>query len=436
MVEEKIEIGALYDSLVAEGREVHQLGDYSIIEAYDLQIKTHGNKYVCVNFVSAHKTTKDIIELTVRADSLERSIKVTTDHICMVYNADHFFENTNAKNLHVGQIVSVYDEEHDYELVGEIVRIDNRGPTTETVYDIEVADDEHCFYGNDILVHNSQFINLTCVTDWMKKTYGLKDNIRDWAQKDRNLLWKTVNDFVEEKVNPFVRGLVHDYCYTNEQNVLTYELEYMSDVMLAESKKHYATHKIFDEGDPVKKTKFSGIELKKAQLPKEMKVFLKDFYDGAIEKDWTQKDYDDYVFSLYEKFNKFGVDEISFWKGYNTAREAAGFLQMKTGATGISKCCTYYNQLIEKMGLTKKYDTIQVGDKVRMLYLDENNPYRINCIAYKPDQWPNEFDSLFKPDYRTMFDKVILDSLKRYRVACGFSNTDPSKQVELDIFTL
>lgn len=65
----------------------------------------------------------------------------------------------------------------------------------------------------------------------------------------------------------------------------------MSDVGIYESKKHYATHKIFDEGDPVDKTKFSGIELKKAQVPKEMKAFLAEIYDGVISKDWKENDY-------------------------------------------------------------------------------------------------------------------------------------------------
>ena len=63
----------------------------------------------------------------------------------------------------------------------------------------------------------------------------------------------------------------------------------MSDVGIYESKKHYATHKIFDEGDPVDKTKFSGIELKKAQVPKEMKTFLAEIYDGVISKDWKEE---------------------------------------------------------------------------------------------------------------------------------------------------
>lgn len=283
---------------------------------------------------------------------------------------------------------------------------------------------------------DSQFINLQCISDWMKAKRNLPQEISQWKQKDRNTFWKITSQFVEKEVNPFVRKLVHDYCHTTQQNVLTYELEYMSDVGIYESKKHYATHKIFDEGDPVSKTKFSGIELKKNQVPKEMKTFLAEIYDGVISKNWKEADYQTYVNDLYGKFKNFSIDEISFWKGYNTERQAAGFLQMQVGTTGIAKACIYHNQIIEKLGLGKKYEEIRVGDKVRFCYIEPTNKYGINCIAYKPGTWPKEFAEIFRPDYKTMFDKIILDPLKRFREACHFENTDPSKQVQFDIFSL
>lgn len=280
----------------------------------------------------------------------------------------------------------------------------------------------------------------------MRRQNGLPDAIKDWKKKDRKALWDEVFQFVEKDVNGFVRGLARDFCRTSRQDILTYELEYMSDVGVYERKKHYATHKIFDEGDPVDKIKYSGIEMKKGSLPKFVKQYLQEIYEGVILKGWNDQDYLDYVNALYEKFKGFSIDDISFFKGYNTEREAAGFLQMaqtvnpvtgKTvGTTGIAKAATYYNQIIQKMGLAKKYEQLRVGDKCRFLYIDEGNPYRINVMAYKDGQWPAEFDGVFKPDYKKMFEKTVLDALKAFRQACRFSETDPSKQVAFDIFQL
>jgi len=365
----------------------------------------------------------------------------------MVYGKDHFFENADAKNLKLGDFVSVYNKRENAERRGEITRIEDLGTTSEYVYDLEVDDDMHSFYANDVLVHNSIFLNLEPMTDWMRKENSkLGEDIAKWPQKDKTLLWKTMEKFVDEDVNAFVRGLAHDFCHTSKQDILTYELEYMSACGIYERKKHYATRKIFDEGDPVDKIKYSGIEMKKGSLPKFVKKYLQDIYEGVLIHNWNETDYQTYINDLYAKFKDFTIDDISFWKGYNTERAAAGFLQMaqtvnpvtgKTvGTTGIAKAATYYNQIIEKMGISKRYDSLRLGDKCRFLYISEDNPYRINVMAYKDGQWPSEFNGVFKPDYKTMFEKTVLDALKSFREACGFSDTDPSKQVVFDIFGL
>lgn len=359
----------------------------------------------------------------------------------MVYNKDHFFENVDAKSLKVGDYVSVCAGESISgdscrEHVGVVVEIEDFGQTDDYVYDCEVDDSMHAFYANDVLIHNSQFIDLQCVTDTVKSKYGLKGYFGQWPKKYIREVWNIVSKFVNEEVNTYVRNLVHDYCHTDEQNVLTYELEYMASQGVYESKKHYFTHKVIEEGDDVCKDKVVGIELKKNVLSKEMKKYLTEIYDGVINKYWTEKQFDDYITDLYDRFTKFSINDIAFWKGYSTEREADGFLSMQLGSTGIATSCVFYNQIIEKMGLGKKYDQIRVGNKVRHLYVDPSNKYGIDQIAYLPDQWPKEFNDIFKPDYHTMFNKIILDPLKKFRIAAKFEDIDPSKQVVADVFDL
>ena len=462
-MEKQEEIGALCDKLVAEGRKVVNDGKYELVDAKGIEVLSYGGKtdngrYAPIKYVSRHKTSKNLVEITVTVGSdavdnggfvscqkkrLEKKVVVTTDHICMKYDRDRVFQNVDAKNLAPGDYVSVYDSGYGIEIYGIVSAIKDLGQTCEYVYDLEV-EDTHCFYANDVLIHNSIFLNLEPVTSWMRKQNGLPDAIKDWKKKDKRALWDEVFQFVEKDVNGFVRGLAHDFCHTSRQDILTYELEYMGDVGVYERKKHYAVRKLFDEGDPVDKIKYSGIEMKKGSLPKFVKQYLQEIYEGVILKGWTDKDYLSYVNDLYEKFKTFSIDEISFFKGYNTERESDGFLQMaqtvnpvtgKTvGTTGIAKAATYYNQIVQKMGLGKKYDQLRVGTQCRFLYIEESNPYRINVMAYRDGQWPTEFNGLFKPDYKKMFEKTILDALKAFRQACKFSECDPSKQVAFDIF--
>lgn len=344
-MEKQEEIGALYDRLVAEGRKVVNDGKYELVDAAGIEVLSYGGKtdngrYAPVKYVSRHKTSKNLVEITVTVGSgavdsggcagrskkrSERKVVVTTDHICMKYDRDRLFQNVDAKNLAPGDYVSLYDSSYGMEIYGIVSAIKDLGPTCEYVYDLEV-DDTHCFYANDVLIHNSIFLNLEPVTAWMRRQNGLPDAIKDWKKKDKRALWDEVFQFVEKDVNGFVRGLARDFCHTSRQDILTYELEYMGDVGIYERKKHYAVRKLFDEGDPVDKIKYSGIEMKKGSLPKFVKQYLQEIYEGVILKGWTDQDYLDYINSLYEKFKTFSIDDISFFKGYNTERESDGFL--------------------------------------------------------------------------------------------------------------
>ena len=452
MQEAKIDIKSLYDSL-AKKYEVQNKKSYEVIYPKDYEIKVLDNKYVKLVAVSRHKTQKHLVKIIVKSekaiDTLDpigqksvlrryNEVVVTTDHICMVYNDDHFFENVNAKNLRVGNYVSVYDEASDREVIEEIVSIEDLGMTDDYVYDCEVDDDSHAFYANNILVHNSQFCNIQCVTDDFKKKYGLDDDLSKWDDEHKLELWKWVDNFVETEVNPFVQNdLVGKTYHTEHPEVLRYSLEYIGACGIYEAKKHYAVRKILSEGpEIVDKVKFSGIELKKANTPIAVKEILKDIYLGVLKENWDEHEFIEYVNDAYEKFKTLTIDDLAMWKGYNTAREASGFLQMELGATGISKACTFYNQMLEHLKIGKKYDMILLGQKVRFAYVIPSNEYGIECIAFHDGQWPKEFDSIFKVDYDVMFDKMVLSPLKGFLEATKFKKVDPRKQVVFDIFDL
>lgn len=452
MQEDKVNIGDLFNEL-SKKYEVKKQKSYEVIYPENYEIKTLSNKYVKLVAVSRHKTSKHLIKIIVKAEkhvnlhemtqvtALVRryeDVTVTTDHICMRYDKDHFFENVNAKNLRINDYVSVYDESEDKELIGTIISIKNLGTTNGWVYDCEVDDNSHSFYANNILCHNSQFVNIQCVTDDFKKKYNLCDDIAKWDDEHKLKLWNWVNDFVENDVNPYVQNdlVGKTYC-TEHPEVLRYSLEYVGATGIYEAKKRYGVYKILSEGpEIVDKVKFSGIELKKASTPVAVKDILRDIYLGVLKENWDEHEFIEYVNEAYEKFKKLSIDDIAMWKGYNTAREASGFLQMELGATGISKACTYYNQMVEHLKIGKKYDTILLGQKVRFAYVLPSNEYGIECIAFHDGQWPREFDSIFKVDYDVMFDKLILSPLKGFLEATKFRKVDPRKQVLFDIFDL
>lgn len=436
MVMEKIQIGKFYDDLLKEGYEIHYKKDYELIIPKNIKIHTIGNKYVNLVAISRHKTNKHLIKITCKTNNNTTDVTVTTDHVCMVYNDYNFFENKSAKDIKIYDMVSFYDEDNDKEIKGTITGIEDLGVTEDYVYDCEVDDEIHSFYCNDILIHNSQFVNIQCVTDDFKKKYNLKNKIASWSDEEKLNLWKEMDDFVENDVNKFVQRIITEWYHTERPEVLRYSLEYIGDTEIMESKKHYAVHKVLSEGpEVVDKIKYSGIELKKAAIPKKIKEYLGEIYSSTLTKDWNEENFRNYILEIYPEFEKLDINDISIWKGYNTGRNSTGFLQMEKGTTGIAKAVTFYNQLISKQGLNiaSKYDTILLGDKVRFCYIKPTNKFKINVIAFKDGQYPDEFREIFQVDYETMFDKLIASPLKNFLVACKWKIQDPNNCNIMDV---
>lgn len=284
---------------------------------------------------------------------------------------------------------------------------------------------------------DSQFLNIECVTSSIAAKHGLSKNLLEWPDDKKLELWRWMDDFVEKDVNAFVQNLVKSSYHTEHPEVLRYSLEYIGATGIYEAKKRYGVAKILSEGpEIIDKVKFSGIELKKASTSAAVKKILQDIYLGVLKENWHDHDFSKYINDAYEKFKELSIEDIAMWKGYNTAREASGFLKMELGATGISKACTYYNQMVEHLKIGKKYDSILLGQKVRFAYVLPSNEYGIECIAFHDGQWPKEFDKIFKVDYDVMFDKLILSPLKGFMEATKFREVDPRKQVLCDIFEL
>jgi hypothetical protein len=434
-MKQDIEIGRLFDELLESGLELKTRNGYEYMEPKGIKILTGGNRYVWLVAISRHRTPKHLVRISITTScSGKYDVTVTTDHVCMVMNRDHFFDNVNAKNLEIGDYVQVYDAGYGKEVLGAISKIEDLGPTDDYVYDCEVDDNGHTFYGNSVLLHNSQFVNVKCVTDYFKEKHGYGEIIRNWTDEQKLSLWKYMEDFIENEVNPFVQKLIEDNYHSENSKVLRYSLEYIGDTEIMESKKHYGVSKILSEGpEVVDKIKYSGIELKKATVPIKIKEYLGTIYKSTLTKDWKEDDYRKYLTEIYPLFEKLDINDIAIWKGYNTGRESVGFLQMAKGATGISKSVTYFNQLIERLGLTDKYETITLGEKVRFCYVKPENKYGINCIAFKDGQYPDEFRSIFEVDYETMWEKLIESPLKNFLVATRWRAFSPQNANIMDV---
>ena len=393
-----------------------------------LHVRTHGNKFARIVFLSRHKTKKKIVKIVLTNG---QSVTTTTDHVVMRYNDERMLEAVSAKHLKIYDYVQIFNGEE--ERLGHVGFIHDLGDTEEWVYDMEVDDPEHTFYANNILVHNSQFINIQCITDWFKKEYNLPEKIMEWSDKDKLKLWEYVEKFVNEDVTPYVQQLLKDECGCEDTSMLRYSLEYIADCGVYQAKKNYAVHKILEEGpELVDKNKYTGIELKKNTMSAKTKEFLAEIYENILHLNWTEKDFRNYIYQCFEDYKKLSITDIAQWRGYNTAKKSTGFLQFEKGASGISKACGVYNDLLQHYGIANQYDAISVGDKVQFLYVKRNH-LGVDAIAFK-GRWPKEFEKDFKPDYAKMFEKSIMMPLKNLMTAMNYQPVDPEQRTLFDVF--
>ena len=430
-----VKIGELYDKYLAKGYSiVNTPTGHELIYPKNLKVRSIGNEFKKVRCLSRHRTSKPLVKISFQKSE---PLVVTTDHVCMAYNDDKMLENIASKDLRVGMMVDHYCRKSDREIIDVIVGIENLGTTDEYVYDLEVEDESHVFYANDTLIHNSYFMNLEAVTkDFIAKN-GWDKNINNWTDDQKLTLWNHMQKFTDEYLVPHVQELVTKEFHTSNSAPMKYGLEYMTSGGIFEQKKKYIVHKIVDEGPKiVDKFKYTGIELKRGTIPPEVKKFMKDIYFTAVlDTNFNEELMRKKIDAVYQEILKMDANALGTWVGYGTERKMEGFLIAEKGATGISKACGYYNQIIKHLNLDKKYPLINVKDKVQTIYIKPTNKYGIEQIAFPPRQWPKEFDDIFEIDYPRMIEKLIISPLKSFMAAMhisGLQKYDPSIVANLE----
>jgi hypothetical protein len=464
------------------------VGDYGSGIDDDFK-RTKADTFSSVVVLSRHFVTKPIytIEVSHICKDNTYTLKTTADHTCAIKNRvlwdemckkienhevfteEDFdkFSNKNiiqfisARDIKVGDIMPFHEEPIDMLDTNEFssdTAIDKipfkyyccDGNATVTsvscddnvdgcwVYDLEVESGRHVYYANNILVHNSQFINLAPITKMKCREHGISENTT-FADLPEAVRQSVIDDtyHILDLVNANVEQLINNGCHTTQGNVLRYALEYIAAEGFYFKKKHYIVHKILDEGKPTNKFKYSGISVKKSEIPEKMKTFLKDVYESTMTtNDWSEKHYSKAVLDAYNNFKSLDWNDLAFYKKLRTAKDAISTFESEKGAGAHARAANIYNGLLRHLGLGGKYPEIGQGDEMRYAYIRPTNIYGIDVIGFK-ERIPDEFRSMFTVDYEKMFKIIFTNSLENYVSIMNYTTENPSKQTEdpsFDIF--
>lgn len=200
-----------------------------------------------------------------------------------------------------------------------------------------------------------------------------------------------------------------------------FKREKICDVALLQKKKFYILHILDKEGVKTNSFEYKGIEVAKSILSKEVKNLIKGTIETALiskDKKIASKTFQE----GYEKFCQMSPEQISLRKKINNLEKYLLLVDsngnFSKGTPNHVKAVIRHNRLIEKLKINDVYQKISSGEKIKLFYCLKNSLGYDN-IAFS-NNYPKEFQSHIKPDYKTMFEKNISPVIARVFTTIGW----------------
>nr|QMP82897.1 MAG: hypothetical protein [Caudoviricetes sp.] len=297
--------------------------------------------------------------------------------------------------------------------------IEDLGVIEADVYDLEV-DENHNFFANDILIHNSVGITMENLVEKVcPEEYNREQKIQ--------FLLKMVEKKIQPKVDEFCLELKE---YVNSyKDSISYKLEKICSSGVFVAKKRYALNVYSNEGviysEP--KIKVTGLEIVKSSSPYLVRTALKRCIKLILDE--QKEDLIEYIDSFKSKFYNASIEEISFPRGVNGLSKYSDSVMLYKKGTPIHvRGSILFNKLITDNKLDYTYEFIKEGDKIKFSYLKVPNPTKENVISFS-EKLPKELDLNKYIDYDLMWEKTFLEPLKSLTEVIGWQ-TEKRNSIE------
>jgi DNA polymerase elongation subunit (family B) len=197
--------------------------------------------------------------------------------------------------------------------------------------------------------------------------------------------------------------------------------EVIADKGIWTGKKHYILNVYNNEGvqytEP--KLKMVGIEAVRSSTPMACRQMIMDTIKIIINSD--ERTVQNYIQELKKEFFALPPEKVAFPRGVNNLNKYFDKNNIYAKSCPINaRAALLYNNMIEKLELTKKYETINSGEKIKFCYLRLPNPIRENVIGFI-NTIPPEFKVNSFIDYDLQFEKALVEPLKTILNAIGWS---------------
>jgi len=376
-----------------------------------------------VQYIERHFVQKPIFKIKTKSG---KHVSVTEDHSCMVIDSNGKLVEKKPKEIIRGdKIISLKYKQHniyvdcelqnnelqlDYE-VDEVESVEYINSDYQDVYDIGMVDTPHTYFANDILLHNS--------------CYLAAGRILKSINYDDTDIQKTVK-FLDEKISPLITKIIDTRMehlakvrMNCPENRISFKREMISRRGLHLAKKRYVAYVLNMEGKDIPEgdeheLEVKGVEIVRSSTPEIVRNALKSVVT-ILMKTLDKEKVKNEILKYYTEFMKSTPVSIS---KVSTANNLEKYTDSLTGYP-IKGCPQHikgaiiYNKLIKEMKLEDKYELIYEGDKVRVVYIHEQDHFRNNAISFK-EKIPSEFGLEDCIDYDTMWEKIFMKPLHQF----------------------
>ena len=262
---------------------------------------------------------------------------------------------------------------------------------------------------------DSIYVNFAPV---IEEVFGTVDIDR---QKGEEFLDKICSSKIEDVIEKGYQKLADDMgAYRQAMGM---KREKINDKGLFVAKKRYILNTLNSEGVHYETPKISvtGLESVRSSTPEVCRDKMKEAFKVIMQG--TESDTQQFIAEFRDQFKSLPIEEIAKNSGTDNIdkfRVKAGPELYKKGCPIHVRGCILYNDFLQKKNLSKKYEKIISGDKIKYVYLKLPNPLRENMISF-PRNLPKEFDLQPYIDYDTQFDKVFLKPIEIILEALGWS---------------
>jgi DNA polymerase elongation subunit (family B) len=245
-----------------------------------------------------------------------------------------------------------------------------------------------------------------CLDDLVKSVFDDTSDI----PKVIDFLDKVCDGKVQDCIDRSFKRL-SDYMNAYQQKMIM-KREVLADRAIWTGKKHYMINVHDSEGVRFNKPKIKvkGLESVKSSTPAIVRQRLVDAYKILMND--TEDDMITFVEGFRNEFESLPPEDVAFPRSVKGIEKYSDPSMLYKKGTPIHvKGTIIHNKLLKDHKLTRKYQIIQEGEKIKFSYLKIPNPVGDTVISMG-NTLPKEFDLHRFIDYNMQFEKTFLGPLK------------------------